>query len=160
MVLNANVGGFTKYDVLALAGGKSFQRGIGCIGAVGELEKDGETIYATVQGNDLYEVEVHVGKEGLSGRCECPWGQEGNFCKHCVAVALVYKYEQERGQTLPRRLDLRSYLALLDHNDLVDVMVEAADHDRKLRQRLHRRVTGDQAKSGDFRYPRGRPLAP
>ncbi len=112
-------------------------------------------IWPGSQGNDLYEVELRVGKEGLSARCECPWAQEGNFCKHCVAVALVYMYEQERGQTLPRRLDLRSYLALLDHKDLVDVIVEVADHDLKLRQRLHRRVSGDQAESGDFRYPRG-----
>lgn len=164
MVFDAYVSGFSKGDVLALAGGKTFLRGIGCIGAVGELEKDGEAIYATVQGTGLYEVELHVGAEGLRARCDCPWARAaeaagnpegGNFCKHCVAVALVYSYELERGRALPRHLDVRSYLELLNHDDLVDVLAEAAEHDRKLRQRLHRRATAGRAKGGGFRYPRG-----
>ncbi len=163
------VSGFTKWDVLALAGGRFFLRGIGCIGAVGELEKDGDTVFATVQGSDLYEVELYVGAEGgeaLRGRCNCAWAQEaevagaepvaggGNFCKHCVAVALVYAYERERGQALPRQLDVRAYLELLDHDNLIDVLAEAAEHDRKLRHLLHRRVTAGRVRSRVFRYPR------
>lgn len=162
---------FSKWDVLALAGGRFFLRGIGCIGAVGELEKDGETIYTTVQGAELYEVELYVGGERLRGRCDCPWAQQaevagggggggdagskgGNFCKHCVAVALVYGYETERGQALPRRLDVRSYLELLDHDDLIDVLALAAEDDRKLRHLLRRRIAAGRAGHTEFRYPR------
>jgi uncharacterized Zn finger protein len=161
--LNGHVDDFTKWDVLALAGGKFFLRGIGCIGAVSDLEKDGDTVSATVQGSDLYEVELHVGDGGLSGRCTCPWAQKaevaggaagGNFCKHCVAVALVYIHERDRGQALPQQLDVRSYLALLDHDELVELIAEAAQHDRKLRHQLHRRATVGQAGDREFRYPR------
>jgi uncharacterized Zn finger protein len=164
MVLNADVGGFTKWDVLALAGGRFFLRGIGCISAVGELEKDGDTVCTTVQGTDLYEVELYVGEGGLRGRCNCPWAREaevaggpadGNFCKHCVAVSLVYIHERDRGQALPQQLDVRSYLELLNHDELVDVLAEAAEHDRKLRHRLHRRAMIGQPKRRGFRYPRG-----
>jgi len=164
MVLNVDVGGLTKWDVLALAGGRFFLRGIGCIGAVGELEKDGDTVRTTVQGTDLYEVDLYVGEGGLRGSCNCPWAREaevagvpagGNFCKHCVAACLVYIHERDRGRALPRQLDVRSYLELLTHDDLVEVIAEAAEHDRKLRQLLYRRASAGQPKHRDFRYPRG-----
>jgi uncharacterized Zn finger protein len=131
-----SVAGFTKEDVLALAGDKSFERGIEYIRAVTDLETDGEAVYATVQGNDLYAVELDVGPRGLSGSCDCPWGQEGNFCKHCVAVALVYEYDRDNGRTLPNRTDLRSQLESLDHDDLVDLVMEVADGDREFRRRI------------------------
>ncbi|MFG2229869.1 SWIM zinc finger family protein [Streptomyces sp. NPDC048723] len=34
-------------------------------------------------------VEPTEDEDGLTGCCDCPYGQEGNFfCKHCVAVGL------------------------------------------------------------------------
>ncbi len=72
----AIVAGFTKADVLALAGEKSFERGVHYIRAVSDLEMDGDVVYAAVQGTDRYEVELDVGPRGLSGTCDCPWGQE------------------------------------------------------------------------------------
>ena len=139
-VFDSHVAGFTTDDVLALAGDKSFDRGIEYIRAVTDLETEGDAVYATVQGNDLYEVKLNVGPAGLSGSCDCPWGEEGNFCKHCVAVALVYEYDRDNGRTLPRRFDLRSCLELLDHGELVDLLMEAADIDRDLRRRLRERI--------------------
>ncbi len=141
MVFDASVAGFTKDDVRALAGEKSFERGIEYIRAVADLETNGEAVYATVQGNDLYEVELHVGPPGLRGTCDCPWGQEGNFCKHCVAVALVYEYDREHGRTMPNRSDLRSRLELLGHAELVDIVLELADGDRELRRHLRGQIT-------------------
>ncbi len=81
-----------------------------------------------------------MGPAGLSGSCDCPWGEEGNFCKHCVAVALVYEYDRDNDRTLPRRFALRSCLELLDHGELVDLLMEAADIDRDLRRRLRERI--------------------
>ncbi len=141
MVFDALVAGFTKDDVCALAGEKSFDRGIEYIRAVADLETDGEAVYATVRGNNLYEVELDVGPRGLSGTCDCPWGQEGNFCKHCVAVALVYEYDRDNDRNLSRRFDLRSHLELLDHAELVDLLMEAADSDREFRRRLRDQMT-------------------
>lgn len=139
-MFDSPVAGFTTADVLALAGDKSFDRGIEYIQAVTDLETEGDAVCATVQGNDLYEVELNVGPTGLSGSCDCPWGKEGNFCKHCVAVALVYEYDRVNGRTLPRRFDLRSRLELLDHGELVDLLMEVADIDRDLRRRLRERI--------------------
>ncbi len=139
-VHDAHVAGFTKDDVLALAGDKSFDRGVSYIRAVTDLETDGDVIYATVQGSDRYEVQLHVGPSGLRGSCDCPWGEEGNFCKHCVAAALVYLSDRDNGRILPRRFDLRSQLELLDHVDLVDLLMEAAESDRELRRRLREEI--------------------
>jgi uncharacterized Zn finger protein len=126
---------FTKDDVLALAGAKSYDRGCYYRDAVDDLEADDIGVYATVHGGDLYEVRLHLtGK--LAGSCDCPWGEEGNFCKHCVAVALVYLYELEQGRDIPRRLDLRAYLETLDREALVDLLIEAAEIDREVRWHL------------------------
>ena len=46
-------------------------------------------ISATVYGSEPYEVVLSVEGHRLDGECSCPYGQEGHFCKHCVAVALV-----------------------------------------------------------------------
>jgi uncharacterized Zn finger protein len=142
VVLDTHVAEFTSDDVLALAGAKSFERGIGYVQAVAELEMNGDIAYATVRGNDLYNVELHVGPAGLSGTCDCPWGEEGNFCKHCVAVALVYEYGRDHGESFPVRFNLRSGLELLDHDELVDLLVEAADLDGGLRRRLRDLIGG------------------
>ncbi|GHB74754.1 hypothetical protein GCM10010397_51630 [Streptomyces spinoverrucosus] len=45
------------------------------------------SVTAVVHGTDVYEVELTLGGgEGITGWCDCPYGQEGNFCKHCMAV--------------------------------------------------------------------------
>jgi hypothetical protein len=40
-----------------------------------------------------------VNGEGLGYTCSCRAGQEGDFCKHCVAVAIVWtaRYPSRRG---------------------------------------------------------------
>jgi uncharacterized Zn finger protein len=41
-----------------------------------------------VFGTDEYEVQLTVTERGLAGECSCPYGQDGFFCKHCVATGL------------------------------------------------------------------------
>lgn len=51
------------------------------------LEVGEGSVTAVVHGTDVYEVELTLGGgEGITGWCDCPYGQEGNFCKHCMAV--------------------------------------------------------------------------
>ncbi|WP_244162904.1 SWIM zinc finger family protein [Streptomyces bungoensis] len=48
------------------------------------------TIRATVPGRETYRVELVVtGQAGVAGTCDCPYGADGHFCKHCVAVGLA-----------------------------------------------------------------------
>jgi hypothetical protein len=88
---------FTRDDVHALAGAKSFERGIGYVDAVRGMDSGGDAIHATVQGTLPYQVRLYRSGDVLDGDCDCPHGQEGNFCKHCVAVALAYLDSRVRG---------------------------------------------------------------
>ncbi len=46
---------------------------------------------ATVMGTQPYEVEVWVDEGELGGLCDCPHAEDGWFCKHQVALALVWR---------------------------------------------------------------------
>jgi len=46
---------------------------------------------ATVLGTQPYEVEVWVDDGELGGLCDCPHAEDGWFCKHQVALALVWR---------------------------------------------------------------------
>jgi len=86
--------GFTDADVRAAAGQQSFERGVSYLNAVTSLETFGNQVVASVRGSDDYLVVLTLGDESARGarpraECGCPYGQEGFFCKHCVAVALT-----------------------------------------------------------------------
>jgi uncharacterized Zn finger protein len=127
MVFDASVAGFTKDDVLALAGGKVLRPWHRVHPGRHESRDERGRRLCESSGKDFYEVELDVDLTGLSGTCDCPWGEDSNFCKHCVAVALVYESGRDNGGTLPQRFDPRSHLELLDHEELVDLLMEAAD---------------------------------
>lgn len=73
-----------------LADGKSYARGerYHQEGRVSDLVRDGKTITATVNGSAPYAVRLWVTGDRIAYTCNCPVGEEGRFCKHCVAVAL------------------------------------------------------------------------
>ena len=55
---------------------------------VEDLEIGDAQITACVYGSSAYEVCLTFGGDGLGGACTCPYGRDGFFCKHCVAVGL------------------------------------------------------------------------
>src|SRR5262249_22602734 len=83
----------TEAALRAAAGERSFERGVSYLDAVMGLEAVGNQIMATVRGTGDYLVVLTLGEApagaGLRGECGCPYGQEGFFCKHCVAVGLA-----------------------------------------------------------------------
>ncbi|MER7947962.1 hypothetical protein ABTY59_11330 [Streptomyces sp. NPDC096079] len=72
----SNTLGFGRDDLRRLAGARSFERGIGYLSCVSALEIGERTITATVDGTDVYEVELTEHEDGLTGCCDCPYGQE------------------------------------------------------------------------------------
>ena len=56
---------------------------------IGLACKDAQ-LTASVRGGALYSVSIWVKGDGLGYVCTCPSGAEGDFCKHCVAVALAW----------------------------------------------------------------------
>jgi uncharacterized Zn finger protein len=59
-------------------------------GRVMALACRGTQLVAAVRGESFYAVSLWVSETGLGFICSCPQGNEGEFCKHCVAVAIAW----------------------------------------------------------------------
>jgi uncharacterized Zn finger protein len=145
---------FTEVDLEVAAGPRSYDRGLDYLSQVKDLDFDGPKITATVYGSDPYEVclTVGTGQSGnitVVGDCSCPFGQEGNFCKHCVATGLAALKLTETRQAIPaahqERDLLVSWLASLSKDELVAEILELIDSDRDLRRRFELRAASRQA---------------
>jgi len=80
-------------DAIAkLARGQTLARGrtYAAAGRVRFVAHQCGKLLATVQGTAAYAVSIWVKGEGLGYSCSCPAGAEGDFCKHCVAVAFAW----------------------------------------------------------------------
>jgi uncharacterized Zn finger protein len=93
---------FTEADVRLAAGARSFERGQEYLDAVEDLKISDREVTASVYGNSEYTVCLIIADQRLSGGCTCPYGQDGFFCKHCVAVGLSVL---EMGEELPRHVE-------------------------------------------------------
>ncbi len=164
----------TEADLREVAGQRSFERGQGYVRAVRDLTVLGNRITASVLGTDEYLVVLTIGAHAkVSGVCDCPWSQEGYFCKHCVAVGLAFLATgQPAGQAEPdagsasaptsagrvpkqrtgertseavRTTGLQKWLNSLSRDELLAFVLEQAVEDADLRQRLELRAASDTA---------------
>jgi uncharacterized Zn finger protein len=125
---------------------KSFGRGevYFADGAVRSLKRQAGGIKAVVVGTRTYRVRLRVEGGALDYDCTCPVGQDGDFCKHCVAVGLAWRADKGGGETTSRddepppfsEDDLRDYLAGLDKEELVSLLLDRAEEDERLHRRL------------------------
>jgi uncharacterized Zn finger protein len=145
MVGMASVLAFTKDDLKGAAGAKSFERGLDYISDVEDLEVASTQITANVYGTSRYQVCLTFGDEELSGSCTCPYGQEGFFCKHCVAVGLAVL---EKGEDLPALIEatrserqaLESWLEALSKDELLAELLGLLNEEPDLRRRFELRA--------------------
>ena len=122
--------------------GESYRRGRryfeqGRVKALGESEG---VVLARVRGSDWYDVELRVTDGKLEGKCSCPVGSDGLFCKHCVATGLAWLVREalttdERAGSRSQPA-MRDYLTGLSKEKLVDMVMTQAQNDSDLRQRL------------------------
>ncbi len=141
----------TLKTIRALAGEKSFTRGLAYFhdGAVGLLRERKGVLAADVSGSYLYHVTLSESLDGgLDYDCTCPVGQDGDFCKHAVAVALSW-LENHGEESFPpgespkprkkrkTQADTQAeYLDTLPEAQLKEWLMEAASRDRGLRDTL------------------------
>jgi uncharacterized Zn finger protein len=152
---------FTEADLRAAAGPRSFERGLEYLDAVAGLETVGNQVIATVRGSEDYLVVLTLGgsrpgSARLKGECDCPYAQEGFFCKHCVAVGLTVargaagargaaNVPAQRARGKVRASDLESWLSALNRDDLLALIVEQALEDDEWRRRLQLRAAAAAA---------------
>ncbi|MER6434422.1 hypothetical protein ABT272_43355 [Streptomyces sp900105245] len=149
--------GFDEGDLRALAGVRSFERGLGYLNAVSGLEVGEVSVTAVVHGTDVYEVELTLGgEEGVSGWCDCPYGREVNFCKHCVAVGLTVLQREkaiphQQSAALARSSVVEAWLSALSREELLALVRERVAEDRELRRRLELRAAASRSDLGTVR---------
>ncbi|WP_431991183.1 SWIM zinc finger family protein [Streptomyces albogriseolus] len=150
--------GFGEDDLRALAGARSYERGLGYLDAVSGLEVGEGSVSAVVHGTDVYEVEFTLGGDDgtISGWCDCPYGQEDNFCKHCVAVGLTVlrrakTIPQQRAAARARSSGLEAWLSGLSREQLLALVREQIAEDRALRRRLELRAAAARSDLGVVR---------
>ena len=147
----------TEADLLAAAGQRSFDRGVRYLDAVQDLAIFGNQVTASVRGTDEYIVVLTMGgSAGVTGACDCPYGKEGFFCKHCVAVGLAFLRDARRsrtsrsrtsrsGTTAARTPGLHSWLSSLSREDLFLLVVDQIVEDDDWRRRLELRAAAAAA---------------
>ncbi|MGW1511220.1 SWIM zinc finger family protein [Streptomyces sp. NPDC002394] len=140
------MGGLTEAKLRALAGERSFERGLAYADEVSGVEFGDGWIRASVRGTERYEVELLLGGRGQpAGTCDCPYGQEGNFCKHLVALGLTVIAQEadlprRRKAARDRTRSLDAWLTGLSRDDLLVLVREEMAEDRNLRRRLELRA--------------------
>ncbi|MBP8536312.1 SWIM zinc finger domain-containing protein [Streptomyces sp. MK37H] len=151
--------GLTEENLKLLAGPRSYERGLGYLDALSGVEVGDGWVTASVHGTERYEVELTLdGPGGLSGECDCPYGMEGNFCKHLVALGLTVLAQREslprqRKAARDRAQDLDGWLSGLSKDELLALVREQVGEDRQLRRRLELRAASAR---GDLSAVRAR----
>src|SRR5215207_1789492 len=111
-----------------LADGRSFERGAAYLdaGRVKNPKLGDEEPTASVRGARQYRVRLWLENGAPAFSCNCPVGEEGLFCKHCVAIGLRLSEADStvigRGSKEPT-LGLRRHLEGLDKRRLIDLLL-------------------------------------
>lgn len=87
-----------RETIETLADGRSLARGREYFekGRVKALTRDRASLTGVVVGGAPYAVRLWVRDSSLAYSCTCPQGEEGNFCKHCVALSLAWLAESAK----------------------------------------------------------------
>lgn len=141
-----------------LSGEAAFNRGKAYYrdDTVEQLQILGSTITAEVQGSELYRVRLKHTATLLEGSCDCPASDNIDFCKHCVAVGLVYLQHLQTGEQLKnsKRPDLlHNYLLTHDKAVLAQILTELIHNDPLLEDQwmLKAEVAAGKLDSKEFK---------
>ncbi|MDP2866218.1 MAG: hypothetical protein Q8O90_08245 [Elusimicrobiota bacterium] len=147
--LNDNL---TKKKVLDLAGDVYFKRGQEYLadGCVEDFRQTGDSIRGTVLGSELYRVRLWHVRGQISYSCDCPLGRDGEFCKHLVAVSLAWlatadKREKTVSKPGVTEEDIRGHLAVLDREELIDLILKQAGVSGEFYDQLMRTAASSRA---------------
>ncbi len=121
------------------AGTAAFGRGEGYFesGRVGNLRFHTHGVQAKVSGRHVYQVKLDW-SDGFDYRCNCPMGEQGDCCKHCVAVGLAWLNRDKKADNTTESEDerIRNWLERREKQALIGIIMEASESDETLFKRL------------------------
>ena len=112
-------------------------------GAVSSLERTGTGYKATVEGSYDYEVEVEIyDNEVVDMFCDCPYAEDGNYCKHMAAV--LYEIEEKSAQMTSEvrenstdiKTELEDVIKNIDESEVRNILLELALKDDSLQNQI------------------------
>lgn len=129
-------------------------------GAVEVTEEDPlpePALHAQVMGSEMYATEVWIEGDAIAGSCDCPNAEDGWFCKHQVAVAIVWRERlagtspsldevvQKKVQAGAKRVHtakdkpqaLHDFLHGAERAALADKLLDLAERDHDVSRELH-----------------------
>jgi uncharacterized Zn finger protein len=129
--------------ICSLAGDLWFARGESYFeqGRVKDLRELQGKLSATVEGSRTYRVRLWVEEGEIGSSCSCPLGDDEQFCKHCVAVALAWiesdgEHVKSGGPKRQSGDDLRSFLEQQEKQKLIEIVLLEASASGRFRDRL------------------------
>jgi len=128
----------------------------GAVSIVGEEGEPQPSIYAEIAGTRLYSTSVWIDEGEPVGSCDCPNADDGWFCKHQVAVALIWRHrvpgtepvvdqaakkrlqaDAKRAQTIKHRYEaLQEFLRRQPATALADKLTCLAEPYREIEREL------------------------
>ena len=123
-------------------------------GLVSSVKEYKGVISAKVKGQQTYTVRLPIEvDDDFDYSCTCPMGDEGEFCKHCVAVALTWINRNEKKNSTKQSYevtlkDIEHYLNTRDKTMLVEMLMEQVQDNEMLFRKLGFQAA--QAISGAF----------
>lgn len=149
-----------------LTDGGSWKRGVDYYeqGKVILLFEDKGKITAKVRGYRTYKVKLWEEDGQLDGSCSCPMGDEGVFCKHCVAAGLTYiaggvkpvdedsrSFRRQKNPRPPIAVeDVRKYLSKQKTDALVEIIMDQVSDNDALREKLMMKAARFEKKEPDI----------
>jgi uncharacterized Zn finger protein len=134
----------TIRKIRSLAGDLWFARGEAYLeqGRVQDLIEDQGKLSAIVAGSHECRVRLWVEEGEIASSCSCPLGDDEQFCKHCVAVALAWLVSnaEQVGPSRQKRQssgdNLRSFLEQQEKKKLIEIVLLEASENTRFRDRL------------------------
>jgi len=128
-------------------------------GAVADLQvMDNGQCFAIVEGNDDYEVDIRLGRDGeiLEYSCNCPY--DGDICKHITAVLYQLREESPSDGQLKKsegkntQNTWKNIISVIPENELRKFVKEYAAKDRDLRNAVMVRFSGYDSSDNRDKY--------
>jgi uncharacterized Zn finger protein len=145
---------FTDLHVRRIAAPGSYDRGLDYLDAVTNLRLITGQATATVHGTVPYAVTLTT-RPRLAGWCNCPHGADGNFCKHCVAVALTLldlgSMASKLAETAQADDLIEIWLEGMPREQLHGLLIEIFSSDTALRDRFAARAATAVGDTDDIR---------
>lgn len=161
---------FDAATAARLAGPLAYQRGAGYLldRRVESAEAGGGRLKATVRGTMPYLVELWADRGRPRWSCTCPAAEDGSFCKHCVATALslapgdhppVLVAAAASGRSRDPAFhggsesdageELADFVKGLAPERLAEIVLDRAESDWRLRERLRAEAQADRGAGPD-----------